>query len=185
MYIRPLFGFFNYFILALILVFGLLAVLVRNQSKKLTYLFLMFLCTGILSYLLFAGVAFMIPGAVLLLFNALLFLFVFNQEFFGFGVRPVLTEIESARKRVINTRLIANLVISIVFCLGLVYLLFLTTGDYYQGIEYVEDFKTAGVMDIIDDIGSNYIPVIFIIAGMLLISIIWFIGILKNRGSEH
>ncbi len=182
---RLLLGFINYFILALILVFGILALLVRNQRKKLTYLFLMFLCSGLLSYLFFAGVAFIIPGVVILFFCTLLFLFVFNQEFFGFWGKPVLKEIEPAAKRLINTGLIANLVISIFFCLGLGYLLFLTTGGYYQGIEYVAEFKTAGVADIINDIGSSYIPVVFIIAGMLLISIIWFIGILKNRGSEN
>ena len=182
---RLLLGFINYFILALILVFGILSLLVRNQRKKLTYLFLMFLCSGILSYLFFAGVAFIIPGVVLIFFCILLFLFVFNQEFFGFGEKPVLKEFESARKRLFNTGLIANLVISLLFCLGLGYLLFLTTGGYYQGIEYVTEFKTANLTDIINDIGSNYIPAIFIIAGMLLISIIWFIGILKNRGSEN
>jgi hypothetical protein len=182
---RLLLGFINYFILALILVFGILALIVRSQRKKLTYLFLLFLCSGILSYLFFAGMAFIIPGIVLLFFCILLFLFVFNQEFFGFGKKLDAEKIEMESERGFTARLIVNLIISISFCLGIGYLLFIYTRGYYQGIEYVEEFRTAGIADIINDIGSNYIPLIFLVAGMLVMSIIWFIGILKNRGTEN
>jgi hypothetical protein len=181
---RLLLGFINYFILGFILVFGILALIVRNQRKKLAYLFLMFLCSSILSYLFFAGIAFIIPGIVLLFFCVLLFLFVFNQEFFGFGRKHDAEKIETEKKKNFNTVMILNLFISLMFCLGIGYLLFIHTRDYYRVVEYVEEFRTAGIADIISSTGSNYVPVVFLIAGMLVLSIIWFIGILKNRGSE-
>ena len=182
---RLVLAFTNYFILSLILVFGLLALIVSNQRKRLTYLFLMFLCSGIVSYLFFAGVTFIIPGMVMLFFCVLLFLFVFNQEFFGFGGRHDTGDIERAKKGYFNREFIVNLVISILFCLGVGYLLFLSTRGYYSGVEYTEEFATASLADIINDIGSNYIPVIFLISVMLLVSIMWFIGILSNRSSEN
>jgi len=182
---RLAFSFINYFILALILVFGLLALIVGNQRKKLTYLFLMFLCSGIISYLFFAGMAFIIPGMVLLFFCVLLFLFVFNQEFFGFGKKQDHRKIDRAKRRDFTGKLTVNLIISVLFCLGMGYILFIYTRGYYQGIEYAEEFSTVSMADIINDIGANYISVIFLIVGMLTLSTIWFIGILKNRGSKN
>ncbi len=182
---RQVLGLINYFILVLILVNGSLALIVKNQRKKLTYLFLMFLCSGIISYLFFSGTAFVIPGMILLFFCVLLFLLVFNQEFFGFGKRRDNAEAGSEKVKGYNAILIPNLVISLLFCLGIGYLLFIYTLGFYQSIEYVKEFTAISMIKIIDNIGSNYIPVLFLFAGILTVSILWFIGILNNRGSEN
>jgi hypothetical protein len=174
-------GLINYFTLSLIFIFGLIAVLLKNQKKKLTFLFLMFLCCGIISYLFFAGVAFIIPGILVLFFYVFLFLFVSNQEFFGLGKQKVSGEAERIEKNNFNISIIINLLLAIFFCAGIGYLLFIYTGSYYQSFEFTGDLSTVTITDIINNVGSNYIPVIFLITGGLTVSIVWFIGIIKSK----
>jgi len=181
---KVILGSINYFVLGLILLFGILALSLRKQRKKLTFLFLLFFCSGIISYLFFSGIAFIIPGIIILFFCVLLFLFVFNQEFFTFKKKHGAAEKNIGRHR-FAAGILINIFISIIFCLGIAYLLFIYTRGYYLGVELASSFSIMGMSGITDDIGSNYIPVAFIIIGMLTVSVIWFIGILKNRGDKN
>ena len=173
-------GFLNYMLLSLMLIFALLALTLRNQRKKITFLFLFFLCSGIISYLFFTGVEFILPIIILLFFCILLSLFVYNQEFFGFGRPESGKPMKSVLSKSFTPMMIINTIFALILCAGLVYLLYVYTGNHYVDIEYVEDFRVSGFSEINNEIGSNYIPLIILIVTAIFSSAVWFIGMLSR-----
>jgi hypothetical protein len=178
-------GIINYFILSLTLIFGIISVILVDQRKKLTFLFLMYLFAGITSFLFFAGPTFAIVGIVILFFFLLLFSFIFHQEFFGFGKTYLYEKIHKRYFAAIQPNIIANMILSILSCLFIGYLFYSYTQSFYKQLTMVKTFSTPSLAGILNDIGSNYVPIILIIVCMLASSFIWFIGILPNRRGKN
>ncbi len=184
-------GFLNYTFLGLIFVFGLISLLVRDQRRKLTFLFLAFLSAGILSYLFFAGIALILPGIILIFFYLLLFMFIASQEFYGFG-KPFISADKNPRQGIqgrkgfrIKPSLAINFLLSLAVSAGAGVIFFIYNKDFLKGLQLVESFKAAVTGDIINNIGANYIPAILVIITALFSSVFWFISILENRRTKN
>jgi hypothetical protein len=219
-------GFLNYLFLGLIFVFGLISLLVRDQRKKLTFLFLALLSAGVLSYLFFAGIALILPGIILIFFYLLLYMFIASQEFFGFGrpsispdkhLRQDMNEAQDANEEQdmkgahdakrgvhgskgahdakktaqgrkgfsIKLSVVINFILSLAVCAGAGAIFFIYNKDFLSGLQLVESFKSAPTTDIINSIGSNYIPAILVICASLFSSVFWFISILENSRTKN
>ena len=187
-------GFLNYLFLGLIFVFGLVSLLVRDQRKKLTFLFLALLSTGVLSYLFFAGIAFILPGIILIFFYLLLYMFIASQEFYGFGKPSVLSgknlrqgkqAAQESKGFRIKPSLVINFLLSLAVSAGAGVIFFIYNKDFLKGLQLVESFKSAVTGDIINNIGANYIPAILVISLALFSSVFWFISILENRRTKN
>ncbi|MBM3706965.1 MAG: hypothetical protein FJW69_01280 [Actinobacteria bacterium] len=175
----------NYFLLSLILIFGIISLVLVDQRKKLTFLFLMYISAGIASFLFFTVATFALAGIVMLLFFLLLFTHVFQQEFFGFGKNYHNYKKQNKYSGKSQTNIIVNLVLSIIFCIFIGYLFYRYTQDFYKSITMVKSFSTPVAISILDDIGSNYIPVILLVIFVLTSSFIWFIGILPGKKGKN
>jgi hypothetical protein len=184
-------GFLNYLFFTLIFIFGLISLLVRDQRRKLTFLFLTLLSSGVLSYLFFAGIAFVMPGIILIFFCLLLYMFIASQEFYGFGKSAA-----PAEKRLqkgwlgmngfgLKLPLVINFLMSLIVSAGTGVIFFIYTRSFFKDLLLVKSFKVAAMEDIINNIGSGYIPVILVISMALFSSVFWFISILENRRAKN
>jgi hypothetical protein len=182
-------GSLNYLFLGLIFVFGLISLLARNQRKKLTFLFLAILSTGISSYLFFAGIAFILPGIILIFFFLLLYMLIASQEFYGFGKPSILPDRHSKQGMhglgIKQPSLIINFLLSLAVSAGAGVIFFIYNKDFLKGLQLVESFKAAATGDIINNIGANYIPAILVISAALFSSVLWFASILEKRKAKN
>jgi len=181
---KQILGFLNYLMASLIFIMGLVSVLLFDQRKKLTYLFLMFLCTGLLSFLFFAGLAFVFPAIVIVGFCIILFLFIQNQEFFGTG------KIKEKELRIDNhplskISLIINTALSILVVLPAGFLFYTYNNDFYKNMDLVANFNTINLQEIINGISSNYIPLIIVFLAALAMSVVWFISMIEDRSKRN
>lgn len=184
-------GFLNYLFFTLIFIFGLISLLARDQMRKLTFLFLALLSSGILSYLFFAGIAFILPGIILIFFCLLLYMFIASQEFYGFGKPFVPAEKHPQQGRPstkgfgLKPPLVINFLLSLTVIAGAGVIFFIYTKSFFKDLLLVKSFKVAAMKDIINNIGSGYIPAILVISIALFSSVFWFISILENRRAKN
>ncbi|MBM3710736.1 MAG: hypothetical protein FJW61_09995 [Actinobacteria bacterium] len=176
----------NYFILSLILIFGIVSLVAVEQSRKLIFLFLTYLSAGIASFLFFAFTTFALTAIFILFFFLLLFTLVFKQEFFGFGKNHFSDKI---MKRNLTVRpqsnIIVNLILSAASCLFIGYVFHSYTRGFFKSIVPVKELTTPLFPSILADIGTNYLPVILLVVFMLASSFIWFIAILPHRKGKN
>jgi hypothetical protein len=184
-------GFLNYLFFTLIFIFGLISLIVREQRRKLTFLFLALLSSGVLSYLFFAGIAFILPGIILIFFCLLLYMLIASQEFYGFG-RPIVP----AEKLLHQGRLglkgfglklpvVINFLLSLALTAGAGIVFFIYTNSFFKDLLLVKSFKVAAMEDIINNIGANYIPAVLVLSIALFSSVFWFISILGSRRAKN
>jgi hypothetical protein len=184
-------GFLNYSFLGLIFIFGLIALFVGDQRKKLTFFSLALLSSGVLSYLFFAGISLILPGIILIFFYLLLFMFIASQEFYGFGKPSVSAgqHMQQGRKGLqslgIKPSLAINFLLSLIISAGAAAIFFIYTKNFFKDLPLVKSFKVAATLDVINNIGANYIPVIFVISLALFSSVFWFISILEKRRAKN
>ena len=184
-------GFLNYLFFTLIFIFGLISLLVRDQRRKLSFLFMALLSSGVLYYLFFAGIAFILPGIVLIFFCLLLYMFVASQEFYGFGKSSVPAEKLLQKGRHITKGfwlkppIIINFFVSLVVSAGAGVIFFIYTKSFFKDLLLVKSFKVAVMGDIINNIGANYIPAVLMLSIALFSSVFWFIAILANRRAKN
>jgi hypothetical protein len=184
-------GFLNYLFFTLIFVFGLISLLVRDQRKKLTFLFLALFSSGVLSYLFFAGIAFMLPGIILIFFCLLLYMFIASQEFYGFGKPSVPAEKHPKQGRPgpkgfgLKLPVVINFLLSLAVTAGVGIIFFIYTKSFFKDLLLVKSFKVAAMEDIINNIGANYIPAVLVLSIALFSSVFWFISMLGNRRAKN
>jgi hypothetical protein len=184
-------GFLNYLFFALIFIFGLISLLVRDQRRKLTFLFLTLLSSGVLSYLFFAAISFILPGIILIFFCLLLYMFIASQEFYGFG-KPSVSVKQRPLQGGPGTKgfglklpLVINFLLSLVISAGAGAIFIIYTKSFFKDLLLVSSFKVAAMKDVINNIGANYIPAVLIISIALFSSVFWFISILENRRAKN
>jgi hypothetical protein len=177
-------GFLNYLMLGLIFIFGLISLIVKDQKKKLSFLFFMLFCCGILSYFFFAKISFILPSIILLFFCLSVFIMVAGQEYFGFG-KPLFKlgshQLKKQRHEGIRPGVIINLLISVFLCAGAGILFYYFNRDFYQGLVLVETFVTADMAQIVSNMGINYLPVILLMLCGVSAAFFWFLSILDKR----
>jgi hypothetical protein len=184
-------GFLNYLFFTLIIVFGLISLLVRDQRRKLTFFFLALLSSGVLSYLFFAGIAFILPGIILVFFCLLLYMFIASQEFYGFGKPSVLPVKHPQQGRPgfkgfgLKMPVVISFLLSLAVTAGAGTIFFIYTKSFFKGLLLVKSFKVAATEDIINNIGANYIPAVLVLSIALFSSVFWFISILGNRRAKN
>jgi hypothetical protein len=145
----------------------------------------MLLCAGIASFLFFAGLAFIVPATVLLLFCLILFLLINSQEYYSLGQHSYAENLFKKPAKGSVTGIILNIMISIFFPALFGYIFFKYTRDFYKNITLVENFNTSQMTAIIDDISSDYVPLMLVIICGLTVSIFWFIAILNFRRRKN
>ncbi len=181
-------GFLNYLFLALVFLFGLVSLLAGDQRKKLTFLFLALLSSGVLSYLFFAVAAFILPGIILIFFCLLLYMLIISQEFYGFG-KPLISAERRLRPGrqgfVIKPSVVINLVLSLAASAGAGAVFYIFTKSFFAAPPIVKSFESAAMVSIINNIGANYIPAILIISLALFSCVFWSIIILENRRTKN
>jgi hypothetical protein len=184
-------GFLNYLFFTLIFIFGLISLIVRDQRRKLTFLFLALLSSGILSYLFFAGIAFILPGIILIFFCLLLYMFIASQEFYGFGKPSVLADKNPQQGRTapkgfgLKLPVVISFLLSLAVTVGAGTIFFIYTKSFFKDLLLVKSFKVAAMEDIINNMGASYIPAILVLSIALFSSVFWFISILSNRRAKN
>ena len=153
---RLILGYIYYFILIVIFILGIISVAAEDQRKKMTFLLFLFINAGIFSYLFFSGVAFVIPGIVLLFFSLILNIFVNSQELFNLGKSPesAANAIKAGFKRY-RRGIIIHSALSVFFCLGVAYILFIYTDSTFEQLSMVETFNTASFKEIINSLNGK------------------------------
>jgi len=176
----------NYSVLVLVFLFGLISLVLTNQMKKLIFLFLTFLAFGILCFLFLTGATFMLIAIIVIFFNILLFLYV--QDIERFSKRGnYISELEvsagnhGSKK---DWKRIANLTLSILFCIGVGYIFYEYSLNFFKSYKQTGNYTTSRIAEIVANIGSNYWPTLILISSILIVSVLWFISILKN-GEEN
>ncbi len=125
---KLLLGIINYFFMATIFLFALLSLVLRDQRKKLVFLFLMFLSFSILSFLFFTGATFIIVGILIICFLIPLYLNSFNEQFYNKGIyENMKLKLDSDEYKKINIKRLKD-------TLTWRYLLFFVVG---QGIYFI------------------------------------------------
>jgi len=176
----------NYSVLVLVFLFGLISLVLTNQMKKLIFLFLTFLAFGILCFLFLTGPTFMLIAIIVIFFNILLFLYV--QDIERFSKRGnYISELEvsagnhGSKK---GWKRITNLTLSILFCIGVGYIFYEYSLNFFKSYKQTGNYTTSRIAEIVANIGSNYWPTLILISSILIVSVLWFISILKN-GEEN
>jgi|WetSurMetagenome_2_1015567.scaffolds.fasta_scaffold313206_2 hypothetical protein len=184
-------GFLNYLFFALIFIFGFISLLVREQKRKLTFLFLALLSSGVLSYLFFAGIAFILPGIILIFFCLLLYMLIASQEFYAFG-KPIITVEKQQQKDRLSLKglrlklpVVISFLLSLAVTIGAGIIFFIYTNSFFKDLLLVKSFKVAAMEDIINNIGANYIPAVLVLSIALFSSVFWFISILGSRRAKN
>jgi len=180
---KQILGFLNYLTVGIVFILGLVSLLLSDQKKKLTFLFLMFLAAGLMSFLFFAGLAFILPSISIIGFCIILYLFTQNQEFFSSG-KPGIKNTEGNRFLKKNS-IIIGLSVSVLIIGAFGYLFFIYNNNFFRNISIVASFNTATLTGIIKNISENYIPLIFIFVIVLFMSVIWFVAILKRESKKN
>lgn len=172
----------NYFVLVLVFLFGLISLILTNRMKKLMFLFLTFLAFGILCFLFLTGATFMMIAIVVIFFNILLFLYVQDVEHFGKrGSYINESELPVGKLRwKRDWKWITNLTLSILSCAGIGYIFLKYSLNFFKSYKQAGNYTTPRITVIVENIGSNYWPTLLLILSILIVSIIWFINILKN-----
>lgn len=208
---KQILGFINYLMLSFVFLLGLFAYILKSQRKKITFLFLVFLCTGLLSFLFFAGISFIFPAIIIVTFCFLVLLFVNNQEFYsiravdrtfspGFENIPDFDDNISVSEKdgaslpakhyqkkitkIIKPGVIIYLVLSILFTLFLGYLFISCTEPFYKDIKLVENFNTALISAVIEEISLNYASLILIIVISLTTFLFWCLFMFGKKGKK-
>jgi hypothetical protein len=172
----------NYSVLVLVFLFGLISLVLTNQMKKLIFLFLTFLAFGILCFLFLTGAIFMLIAIIVIFFNTLLYLFVQDIEHFGKRSSYVIeAELPSGKVSLVKDwKRIINLILSILFCIGAGYIFYEYSLNFFKSYRQTGNYTTSRITEIVANIGSNYTATLLLILSILIVSIIWFISILKN-----
>lgn len=176
----------NYSVLVLVFLFGLISLVLTNQMKKLIFLFLTFLAFGILCFLFLTGATFMLIAIIVIFFNILLFLYVQDIEHFSKRGNYISESELPVGKLGLKKdwKRITNLTLSILFCVGIGYIFFKYSLNFFKNYKQTGNYTTSRIAEIVANIGSNYSPTLLLILSILIVSIIWFISILKN-GDEN
>ena len=172
----------NYSILALIFLFGLISLVLTNQIKKLIFLFLTFLAFGILCFLFLTGATFMLIAIIVIFFNILLFLYVQDIEHFSKRVYYI-NGSELPVEKIgweKDWKRITNLTLSILSCAGIGYIFFKYSLNFFKSYKQTGNYTSSRIAEIVATIGSNYWPTLLLTLSILIVSVIWFISILKN-----
>ena len=174
----------NYFFITTIFLFALLSFVLRDQRKKLVFLFLMFLSFSILSFLFFTGATFFIIGILIIIFLIPLYLNSFNEQFYNKGIyeniklKPDPDENKKIKRYI-------NLVVSIIFCSGAGYLFYHYTLKSISNYKQVASIAIISFTSVVSEIGNNYSAVIMILVLTLVITILWFISILERSSNSN
>lgn len=177
-------GFLNYLTMGIVFILGIVSLLIPGQKKKLTFLFLMFLAAGLMSFLFFAGLAFVLPSISIVGFCIILSLFILNQEFFSSG-KSGSNSLAGYENPIKKSVIILNLFVSVLFTAGLGVLFFVYNDDFFKNTSTVTVFNTATLFGVIKNISENYMPLIFIFTIVLFMSVIWFIAILRKESKKN
>jgi hypothetical protein len=176
----------NYSVLVLVFLFGLISLVLTNQMKKLIFLFLTFLAFGILCFLFLTGVTFILIAIIVIFFNILLFLYVQDIEHFSkrgnYISESELPVGKLGWKK--DWKRITNLTLSILSCVGIGYIFFKYSLNFFKSYKQTGNYTTSRIAEIVANIGSNYWPTLILISSILIVSVLWFISILKN-GDEN
>ena len=172
----------NYSVLVLVFLFGLISLVLTNQMKKLIFLFLTFLAFGILCFLFLTGATFMLIAIIVIFFNILLFLYVQDIEHFGkrgnYISESELPVGKLGWKK--DWKWITNLTLSILSCAGIGYIFFKYSLNFFKSYKQTGNYTSSRIAEIVANIGSNYWPTLLLTLSILIVSVIWFISILKN-----
>ena len=176
----------NYSVLVLVFLFGLISLVLTNQMKKLIFLFLTFLAFGILCFLFLTGSTFMLIAIIVIFFNILLFLYVQDIEHFSKRVYYIngseLPVGKIGREK--DWKRITNLTLSIISCVGIGYIFFKYSLNFFKSYKQTGNYTTSRIAEIVANIGSNYLAALILISSILIVSVVWFISMLKN-GDEN
>jgi hypothetical protein len=179
----------NYFFMVTIFLFALLSLVLRDQRRKLVFLFLMFLSFSILSFLFFTGATFIIVGILIICFLIPLYLNSFNEKFYNKGIyENMKLKLDSDEYKKINNKKIKryiNLALSIIFCGGAGYLFYHYTLKYISNYKQVASIAIISFTSVVSEIGNNYSAVIMILVLILVITILWFISILERSNDSN
>jgi hypothetical protein len=172
----------NYSVLTLVFIFGLISLVLINQMKKLIFLFLTFLAFGILCFLFLTGATFILIAMIVIFFNILLYLYVQNMEHFS-NSGNYIGEVEGqvgkpGRKK--DWKRITNLTLSILFCLGTGYIFYEYSLNFFKSYKQTGNYTASRITEIVVNIGSDYRPTLILLSSILIVSVLWFINILKN-----
>ena len=172
----------NYSVLALVFLFGLISLVLTNQMRKLIFLFLTFLAFGTLCFLFLTGATFMLIAIVVIFFNILLFLYVQDIEHFSKRGNYI-SETELTVGKIVQKKdwkRVTNLTLSILSCAGIGYIFYKYSLNFFKNYKQTGNYTTSRITEIVANIGSNYWSTILLMLSILIVSIIWFISILKN-----
>lgn len=174
----------NYFFMVTIFLFALLSLVLKDQRRKLVFLFLMFLSFSILSFLFFTGVTFIIVGILIICFLIPLYLNSFSEQFYNKGIyeniklKPGSDEYKKIKRYI-------NLALSVIFCGGAGYLFYHYTLKYISNYKQVTSIAIISFTSVVSEIGNNYSAVIMILVLILVITILWFISILERSNDSN
>jgi hypothetical protein len=186
---KLLLGIIDYFFMATIFLFALLSLVLRDQRKKLVFLFLMFLSFSVLSFLFFTGATFIIVGILIICFLIPLYLNSFNEQFYNKGIHENMKlKLDSDENKKIKNKKIKryiNLALSVIFCSGAGYLFYHYTLKYISNYKQVTSIVIISFKSVVLEIGNNYSAIIMILVLILVITILWFISILERSNDSN
>ena len=166
--------FFQYFTASLVVVFVFLSLLLKDNKKRLVFLFLAFLFFGTLSLLLFGGTTIILAGMVIIFFYAVLYLYAMQGEFYGKKYTPP--------KGISGIRVV-NLILAVIFCSGIGILFYIYTSGYFEKYVPLESISIINFTSVINELLTNYAAAFLILISILCSMVIWFTAILSKENN--
>ena len=171
----------QYISISVIFIFAPLSLFIPERKKKVLFLFLVFLFSGILSFSFYSAVLFFLVSLIVISFFVLFYLYVVHMEFY---LKEKFLVEEHLRGKNKFTGKVLNLILPIIICLGIGYLFYYYGFDLFTDYKGIEIGSIASLAGIINGLYADYLVPIIILISILFISILWFILILDISREE-
>lgn len=160
-----------------LMICSLLSLFLANKKKKMLFLFLSFIFGGILYFVHYSGVLGFLIGIIMIFFFIMLYLLVFQLEFFG-NDKGAGTDKKTDQPK---KREIITIITALLFCLAIGYFLYEYTSRFLRDAVINESILVTTLGDVSSQLSIDYGLVIIILAVSLFISSLWIIIIKMEK----
>jgi len=164
-----------------IFIFALLSLFIPERKKRVLFLFIVFLFSGILSFSLYSSVLFFLVSLIVISFFVLFYLYVVHIDFY-LKEKFLIEEYWSGKNKFVCK--VLDLILPIILCLGVGYLFYTYTFDLFTEYKEMGVGSIASLASIVNSLYADYLIPIIILISILFISILWFILILGMSREE-
>ena len=166
---------------------GVIALFLPGLRKKMVFIFLMFIFTTIISFVLYSGILIFITGFAAIFVFIILYMIIaqlrvsINSPGKGQSTNEGWSVEENAVKKKRKTSAVLGIILPILFSGYLGYRIYVSTHSYFVEADGVSNISIASLDRISELLFSEYLLAVLILIASLLAATIWFTVMLDFR----